>query len=212
MTVDMEAGYTRKIIEYAGARDMLRNQLAYCLATAWWETDKTMMPIREAYWLSESWREANLRYYPWYGRGFVQLTWDYNYQKADDGLKLDGALMANPDLAMEPEYAAPIFYFGMTQGLYTGKKLDDYITLQQSDFINARRIVNGTDQASTIASLASEYDAILLAEGYGVQPAVPDPAPIIDEVLARAEEVKRRFLALERWAITQGYEPPEGDA
>ena len=52
---------------------------AYGLATAWWETNKTMQPVREAYWLSEAWRKPNLRYYPHYGRGYVQLTW-----KGDD--------------------------------------------------------------------------------------------------------------------------------
>src|SRR5262245_11530979 len=61
------------------------------------ETNATMQPVVEAYWLSEEWRAENLDYYPWYGRGFVQLTWEENYQRADDELGMAGALIADPD-------------------------------------------------------------------------------------------------------------------
>ena len=47
----------------------MREQVAYLLATAFHETAQTMQPVREAFWLSEDWRRANLRYYPYYGRG-----------------------------------------------------------------------------------------------------------------------------------------------
>jgi hypothetical protein len=42
-----------------------------------------------------------------------------------------------------------------------------FVTLQKSDFDNARRIVNGTDKASEIADIARDYDAALKAFGYG---------------------------------------------
>ncbi len=32
--------------------------------------------------------QKKLRYYPWYGRGLIQLTWEDNYQKASDALKI----------------------------------------------------------------------------------------------------------------------------
>lgn len=32
--------------------------------------------------------QKKLRYYPWYGRGLIQLTWQENYQKASDALKI----------------------------------------------------------------------------------------------------------------------------
>lgn len=44
-------------------------------------------PVREAYWLSEAWRAANLRYYPDYGRGLMQCTWPDNYEYY--GLEID---------------------------------------------------------------------------------------------------------------------------
>jgi peptidoglycan hydrolase-like protein with peptidoglycan-binding domain len=56
----------------------LNTQTAYVLATTQWETNQTFKPVREAYWLSENWRKTHLRYHPFYGRGFVQLTWKNN--------------------------------------------------------------------------------------------------------------------------------------
>jgi putative chitinase len=158
---------------------LLRNQLAYVLATAQWETNHTFEPVKEAYFIKakdkEAWRKKNLRYYPWYGRGFVQLTWEYNYKKA--GEKIGVNLLANPDLAMEPRSAAEILVEGMKEGWFTGKKLSDYITLKTSGFINARRIINGTDKAKEIAAIAREWDDKLKAEGYGVT--LPSVDPII---------------------------------
>ncbi|MGR9074141.1 MAG: peptidoglycan-binding protein, partial [Gammaproteobacteria bacterium] len=59
----------------------LKTQVSYVLATTQWETAQTFRPVKEAYWLSEDWRKNNLRYFPYYGRGYVQLTWEKNYEK-----------------------------------------------------------------------------------------------------------------------------------
>lgn len=136
---------------------------AYGLATAWWETNKTMQPVREAYWLSEDWRKKNLRYYPWYGRGYVQLTWDYNYQKADDELGLGGDLFADPDLAMKADIAAQIMVRGMDEGWFTGKKNSDYAG---RDYVARRKMINGTDHDDDIASIAEIMEAALTAGGW----------------------------------------------
>lgn len=163
--MDLNLGHTQDIIEECREYGLLRNQTAYVLATAYWETGRTMKPVKEAYWLSEAWRKNNLRYYPWYGRGFVQLTWEANYIRAGQELGLD--LTTNPNDVMEPETSAKILVKGMAEGWFTTKRLDQYITLQRSDFVGARRIVNGTDKAQAIAEIARDYDAALKAEGYG---------------------------------------------
>lgn len=169
------------IIATCKAEGLLRNQAAYVLATADWETNHTFEPVREAYFLgskAEPYRKK-LRYYPWYGRGFVQLTWEENYARA--GRKLGVDLIADPDRALDPEIAARVLVVGMREGWFTGKKLSSYITLQRSDWDNARRIVNGMDRAGEIAELARKYDRELLAAGYGVDrpelPTPPAPAP-----------------------------------
>lgn len=175
MTVSLDTGDTRLIIAECHRQGLLRNQAAYALATAIWETAHTMRPVVEAYWKSEGWRAANLRYYPWHGRGYVQLTWERNYKKA--ARKLGVPLDKDPALALRPDIAVRVLVTGMREGWFTGKKLSDYITLTHSDFINARRIVNGTDKAASIAKLARQYDKALLAEGYGVDTSEPAPQP-----------------------------------
>lgn len=166
MTVNMNLGYTTIIVDTCRKHGLLRNQAAYVLATAYWETAKTMNPVVEAFWKSEEWRRVNLRYYPWHGRGFVQLTWRDNYVKAGKALKMD--FTTNPAKVMEPKISAEILVLGSMQGWFTGKKLGDYITLQKSEYVNARRVINGTDRATEIAALAREYESALLSDGYGV--------------------------------------------
>jgi predicted chitinase len=79
---------------------------AAALATIAVETAHTFAPVQEAFWLDDAWRHANLRYAPHWGRGYVQLTWDYNYRAYGDALGVD--LINNADRAMEPDIAAAI--------------------------------------------------------------------------------------------------------
>lgn len=122
--------------------------LAYMLATAFHETARTMQPVREAFWLSEEWRRRNLRYYPFYGRGYVQLTWRANYEKA--GAAVGVNLVANPDLAMRPDIAAAAMLVGMTEGWFRGDRrgrhtLARYFGPRTDDPSGAREIINGPE-------------------------------------------------------------------
>lgn len=131
-------------------------QIAYVLATVQHETAGTYKPVKEAYWKDEAWREANLtRYYPFYGRGYVQLTWESNYQKYADILGID--LVGDPDLALEPKTAAFILVHGFKTGAFTGKKITDYIDEEGYDFVEARRCINGLDKCDEIAALAEKH-------------------------------------------------------
>ncbi|WP_211299438.1 hypothetical protein [Pukyongiella litopenaei] len=106
----------------------------------------------------------------YYGRGMVQLTWLANYARMSVLLSLEHGreidLVNKPDLATEPEYSALIIWEGMIRGTFTGKNLADYINSAGTDYVNARRIVNGTDKAEQIAGYAREFEAGLrLIEG-----------------------------------------------
>ncbi len=148
------------IIKSCKEEGLSKEQCAYVLATTYHETAKTMEPVREAYWLSENWRKNNLHYYPWYGRGYVQITWKRNYIKAGERLGLD--LTTDPDTVMNPEISTKILVRGMKEGWFTGKKLDDYINDGAKDYVNSRRIVNGTDKARDIATYAEMYEQQLV--------------------------------------------------
>ena len=158
-----------KIINYS---TVSLDQLAYVLATVKWETAHTMQPIKEygstAYLKSKP-------YWLYYGRGLVQLTWRDNYAKY--------GLEKTPDKALEWESSLFVLFDGMTKGLFTGKKLDDYINDNKRDYINARRIINGTDRAKEIAQIADAYRTALIAAQDPVAP------PEDDDLQARFDQM-----------------------
>jgi hypothetical protein len=49
----------------------------------------------------------------------------------------------------------------MSKGLFTGKKLSDFISGDACDYKNARKIINGLDQAALIAQYALTFEGIL---------------------------------------------------
>jgi putative chitinase len=135
--------------------------LAYELATAFHETAFTMLPVAEI-------GRGHSRPYGkpdpdtkqiYYGRGYVQLTWKYNYAKMSTICGVD--LVANPDLALRPDLAAKIMLYGMSMGSFTGRKLADYITPHSIDFLSARAIINGKDCEAQIAAYARNFLAAL---------------------------------------------------
>ncbi len=99
----------------------------------------------------------------YYGRGYVQLTWEDNYKKMDTALSLQGAdsLHLHPEKALEAKTAYRIMSHGMRNGSFTGKKLSSYIVGTSADYFNARRIINGTDQALLIKGYAEELEFLL---------------------------------------------------
>ena len=97
----------------------------------------------------------------YYGRGYVQLTWKANYQIMGQALGLGNLLVLHPEHALEPQTAYKIMSLGMRKGLFTGKKLGDYVNAATCDYFNARRIINRLDQAATIQSYAQQFEGLL---------------------------------------------------
>ncbi len=143
----------------------LKTQIAYVLATADHETNHTFKPVTEAYWLNDPdayLKKHHANYYPYYGRGYVQLTWKKNYEKY--GTLLGRDLVGHPELALDAETALFVLVHGFKTGIFTGRKVSDYIDANKTEFFNARRCINGTDKAREIAALAETYLAKLQAE------------------------------------------------
>ncbi|VEB98105.1 Predicted chitinase [Cedecea lapagei] len=93
------------------------------------------------------------------GRGCVHLTWKNNYKKAQD--KFGVNFVDTPDLAGDFKYAVPIMVWGMEEGMFSGKKLNSYINAGEINYVGARYIINGQDQAPLIASYAKRFEVIL---------------------------------------------------
>ena len=149
-----------------------KRKLAYMLATTFHETGHKMTPVTEngapSYFnkyepgtklgkqLGNTLKGDGARYK---GRGFVQITGRGNYQKA--GGKLDVDLINQPEKALELPIATRILFAGMSEGWFTGRKLSQYFNDTTSDYLNARKIINGLDCYDKIAAYAQKFRAAL---------------------------------------------------
>lgn len=161
LTADQVASY-EAILDAAAAFPVTDpRHLAYILATARGEAGSAMRSVREfgrgrgkAYGTPDP-ATGNA----YYGRGFVQLTWAVNYRNL--GKRLGLPLYEQPDLALDPVVAAKIIVTGMMEGIFTGKRLEDFINGKAADYRNARRIINGMDRADEFADFARRYEAAI---------------------------------------------------
>lgn len=99
--------------------------------------------------------------YRYRGRGFVQITGRANYKKLGAVLGMGDRLLTDPDLALDFDVAYKIMSYGMRHGTFTGKKLADFISITQCDYLHSRRIINGLDQAPMIQGFANGLQTIL---------------------------------------------------
>jgi hypothetical protein len=136
--------------------------LAYMLATTYHETATRMWPVTE--YGSQSYLEGK-PYWPYVGRGYVQLTWEDNYRNASSALGLidDRDLVKQPQVALDSLIAARVMFRGMAEGWFTGRKLGQYFDDDTDDPINARQIINGNDCDDLIAGYHHQFLAALEA-------------------------------------------------
>jgi putative chitinase len=99
----------------------------------------------------------------YFGRGYVQLTWEYNYIEGEKVLAHDYGVECPmhryPHRMLEHEPAALVLYDGSIKGWFTGKKLGDYFNATAEDAYNARRVINGVDKADLIAGYYRAFKA-----------------------------------------------------
>ena len=150
--------------EYQGGGTPMDDErwLAYMLATVFHETATKMWPTTE--YGSQSYLQGK-EYYPYIGRGFVQLTWEDNYDKASKALGLidDRDLVEHPEMALDSLISARIMFRGMAEGWFTGRKLGQYFNDDKDDPVNARQIINGNDDDELIAGYHADFLAALVA-------------------------------------------------
>jgi len=149
---------------------------AYMLATVKEECAGTWQPIEEygmgqgqSYGNPVTVTDPNGNTYTniYYGRGYVQLTWEANYEKMSQNLNLGDQLLYHPEQALDPPTAYDIMSFGMRNGSFTGVGLGDFINDSGCDYVDARMIVNGLDNAGTIAGYAMTLESLLRQSSAG---------------------------------------------
>lgn len=177
LTSSQKAGIRQKLKVF-DKYDITDNRWrAYMLATSYHETGRTMQPVEEIGKGAGKPYGKKIKYdgtrysMPdriYYGRGDVQLTWYENYEMM--GRLLNMPLLNQPELALKPEISARIMIEGMTRGIsnrgdFTGVSLENFFNNRRDDPFNARRIVNGLDQADKIAGYYFKFlEAIEMAE------------------------------------------------
>jgi putative chitinase len=123
--------------------------LAYALATSKHETASQMWPVEEGgKGVGHPYGKVNPKTgWAYYGRGDVQLTWDYNYQNATTRLGLTGTkndLYLHADRALDPQISADIMFSGMQEGWFRPPHMfTKYFDADTEDPYNAREIING---------------------------------------------------------------------
>ena len=151
---------------------------AYMLATVQWECAGTWRPIEEfgkgkgygygkAIDVVDSATGKTLKN-TYYGRGYVQFTWEENYKKLGRELGLGDQLHVHPEKALEHDIAYKILSHGMRKGSFIkGHSLAIYLSGKKTDFIGARKIINGNDRKNEIARLAEMHFRLLQAATLG---------------------------------------------
>jgi predicted chitinase len=182
--------------------------LAYVFASIYHETGTLMFPIKETVkrthkdknpkdsvviarldrawangqlpWVKEPyWREG------WFGRGGIQLTHKDNYGKMGRALGLN--LIGQPEMALDPYISAQIAIIGCRDGMFTGRRLDQFFNDKTDNAPGARRIVNGregrvgpdgfTTLDHKIAGYHNEFLRALREAGYEQRrPQIPSPS------------------------------------
>lgn len=176
-----------------GARERLSlHEMAEVLAEVRIETGGMMFPIKETVLathkdknpsdkevidrLERAWTKGQLTWVKspyWrsgaFGRGFIQLThWD-NYQKFSKVVGVD--LYKYPEKALDLITAAQIAVIGMKRGMFTGRKLGDYVFPEALDYEpknHPRRMVNGVDGTDRLSSsYHRQFATTLQTAGWG---------------------------------------------
>jgi len=82
----------------------------------------------------------------------------------DSKFAMSGRVTFNVSTCSFWSVSALVMVKGMRDGTFTGKKFSDYFNSAPPDWVNARRMVNGTDRAADIAKFAVQYyDALRAA-------------------------------------------------
>lgn len=172
-----------EILDNFEKADFHKDEESYMLATATWESAKTMQPVRETLastddeairrleyawsrgrlpWVKKPYWRRDERGQVWFGRGLVQITHKANYDRLGKAIGVD--LVSNPSKALEMPTAIKIMTVGMKMGLFTNARLDQYLDGVDESFAEdyrefkaARKIINGTDRDDEIAELAMIY-------------------------------------------------------
>ena len=131
------------------------------------------------------------------GHGWPQLTGRGRFKVM--GERLGIPLEDKPELMLDPKVSAAALVVGMREGLFTGKKLSEFLP----DYFNARSVINGDKNSisggrrngDAIAEIARDFEKALVKAAYGEKPipTLPPETEVVDtiEVVPEPEVVEQ---------------------
>lgn len=136
------------------------------------ETAHTFKPVPEAFWMpgGDVWRMNNLtRYAPYWGRGYIQLTWKENYEYY--GWKIGHPELVDfPDKALLPEIAADVLAaYVQERGIHIDAQRHNWEATRKSvqgglaGFVEYVSVIEQLDEAKIVTPLNL---SAVLARGY----------------------------------------------
>jgi hypothetical protein len=196
---------------FASHGDGRAKTLAYALATAYHETGRRMVPVREGFADTDAKARARVnrlaakrgpnsavaKYakpqppygHVYYGRGQVQLTWQSNYQRSSKDAGVD--LVRYPDKVLDPVIGARILIRGLQDGRWNGKGfgIAHYLPdVGKDDLRNARRTVNITDKWQDIAGYYRAFlKAVEAAGGVPERDIEPEMVEAVERELSKPQ-------------------------
>lgn len=203
LTTSQVKGMEGILDAFAQVGDGRAKTLGYGMATAFHETGKGMVPMREGCWRNPPGTDAQARAavgalarklgagsaparyvkplppygHVYYGRGLPQLTWGDNYKASSADAGVD--LFAEPDAMLDPRISARVLIRGIQDGRWNGLRLGIAHYLPDAgpdDLQGARRTVNVTDKWELIAGYHRKFLAALEGAGFVAGPQPPrDP-------------------------------------
>lgn len=137
--------------------------IAYIFSTAYHFTNNPFKPEQEI--LTPSVERASiltlkgLSTYPYYSRGYCPMRGKHLYRSESTRLEID--LEYNPDLLLTPSIAANSLVFGMSTGIYFGRRLDLFISGLMCDYNKASRVTGNIKNRFALSKLAVIFEKYL---------------------------------------------------
>ena len=161
------------ILKVLNEESATKEEASYILATALHETNRKMIPKEEdeytefyveMYDIEGSRKTTALRLgnteagdgEKYKQRGFISVLGKNNYKVFEELLKLP--LVEKPELLTDIEVASKALVKGMLEATYTGLYLSKYINKRNVDYVNARRVTKGIENAKKVAILAQQIE------------------------------------------------------
>jgi len=93
------------------------------------------------------------------GAGYEQVTGRKNFTLAAQLCGID--CVTNPELLLIPKNSYTVCARFSIEGLFTGRRLTQYITAKTTDYLNSRRVINGLNRAGEISHLSKDFELTL---------------------------------------------------